>query len=104
MVEHVEQSKQFNTPRIVDVYVYGKRTSSRPRSAYCNQHRFAATMSTPKKVKMSDEPVPAEPDAQAFQALDQVQQKLDQVCMCVCITLQRKSGCAMSIDVLCAHS
>ena len=32
---------------------------------------------------MSDEPVPAEPDAQAFQALDQVQQKLDQVCVYV---------------------
>jgi len=38
-------------------------------------------MSTPKKVKMSDEPVPAEPDSQVFQALDQVQQKLDQVCV-----------------------
>ncbi|DBA85834.1 hypothetical protein WJX77_008371 [Trebouxia sp. C0004] len=36
-------------------------------------------MSTPKKVKMSDEPVPAEPDSQIFQALDQVQQKLDQI-------------------------
>ncbi len=30
---------------------------------------------------MSDEPVPAEPDSQVFQALDQVQQKLDQVCV-----------------------
>ena len=38
-------------------------------------------MSTPKKVKMSDEPDPAEPDSQVFQALDQVQQKLDQVCV-----------------------
>ena len=52
-------------------------------------------MSTPKKVKMSDEPVPAEPDSQVFQALDQVQQKLDQVC--VYTSLQRRSGCAMSI-------
>jgi hypothetical protein len=48
---------------------------SRPRC------RCAATMSSPKKVKMSDDPVPAEPDSQVFQALDQVQQKLDQVCV-----------------------
>lgn len=41
--------------------------------------RYVAKMSTPKKLKVSDEPVPAEHDSGVFQALDQVQQKLDQV-------------------------
>ena len=48
-----------------------------PRS-HTDLRRTLADMATTKKIKLSDEAV-AENDSGVFQALDQVQQKLDQV-------------------------